>query len=548
MLPQIFRLKALGRQSDQLCKKSGFGSFALGLCFVALLLASTSCGSKPIDPRTVIPGDSLVYLEANDLESVMRAVTDNPTFEQLAKAKPDFSALSGIRLAVAVTGFETSEQQVADEQFIGKVTPRFVAVAETNAWKFQAESFTENQLGEFINGLYGGEVDLTTEAKYDGKFYVWTSRDGRKAFALVQGSVIFFGNDESSIEKCLAVKRGEAESIANNPKTAAGERLAFGYVSPEGFAQIANLAGASFAVQASEDGSVMSFIARVLPEIVRNSANEATWTAVKGDHGIEDRLTIAANPEVAKILNETLVPSESTKNDAISFLPADIVSATRYDLKEPQIAWRSVLLTAQKQTDVLSGDLLVEFSSALFEPYAIADPETFLSAVQPHILTAKFDADGDRQVVIAGVGEWDKIMRSIDKDINFTKKPEEVQGGLLWKSEDGELSAAFTVGFIIVGDTESVRKCIAARFGSSELSAIPRFNLFAEGRAAAVTFGSDPESAAKIVDVISARKDENANAVTTYITETRFNQNGIERRTISDSGLIGSMIEQFARE
>jgi hypothetical protein len=185
----------------------------------------------------MMPGDSLVYLESNDLGAVMKTITDRPAFREAAKSVPDFSALNGVKLAVAVTGFETKEEPVTDESSNLKFIPHFVAAIETNAWNFQANSFTENQLGEFVNHVYGGEVVLESYTKNDGRFYEWKTTDGRKAYALVQGSVIFFANDESSIDKCLAVKRGEADSIAKNPKITDGDRLAFGYVSPDGVGQ-----------------------------------------------------------------------------------------------------------------------------------------------------------------------------------------------------------------------------------------------------------------------------------------------------------------------
>ena len=341
----------------------------------AVILMSLSCGSKPTDLRTVIPGDALVYLESNDLGKTLNALTENDAFQQLAKNKPDLSALGGIKLAVAVTGFETSEQKVTDENSILNFQPRFVAVAETNTWNWQALSFAENKLGEFINEVYGGGIELETSDKMDGKYFVWTAQDGRKAYALVQGSVIFFGNDESAIDKCVAVKRGEADSIAKNPKITGGDRLAFGYISTDGIAQIANLAGIQLAMGASEEGEVKSFIARILPEIIRNSVKEISWTATGTQSGIEDRYNIELNPAVTKIAHETLTGKNVRQNDFAEYIPLEFASATRYNLSDPRIAWRSVVLTAQSQTDALSGNLIAAFSSSLFEPYGVEDPD-----------------------------------------------------------------------------------------------------------------------------------------------------------------------------
>src|SRR5687768_9202671 len=356
---------------------------------LAVIAASFSCGSKPTDPRVVIPGDALVYIETRDLGKTLEAITGNPKFQQLAKTKPDLSALNGVNLSVAITGFETSEQQVTEDGFVASITPRFVAVAETNAWGWQTKSFVENQLGEFINEAYGGAVDLEITTRNDGEFYVWTSPDGRKAFALQQGSLVFFGNDESAIERCQGVKRGEAESIAASGKIPDGERLAFGYVSPGGTGQIANLVSMQLAKSTGEEADVQSFVARVLPEILRNSVREMKWTATGTDEGIEDKFAIELDDESSRVFAETIVPAENNDATLYGYVPATAATATRYLIRDPRIAWRSIVLTASQKTDETSGALIAAFSGSLFEPYGIEDAETFLGAVGPQLVTVR---------------------------------------------------------------------------------------------------------------------------------------------------------------
>ena len=521
--------------------------FSLCLCVSALNL---SCASKATDPRSVIPADALVYLETNDLGRMLSAITDNPKFQELAKNKPDLSALKGMRLAVAVTGFETSEQQVTEENSVLNFQPHFVAVAETNAWGWQTSSFTENQLGEFINEVYGGEVELEVTPKNDGKYYIWKAQDGRKAYALVEGSVIYFGNDESSIEKCLAVKRGEADSIAKNSKiSSAGDNLAFGYISPDGIAQLSNLTGVSMAMKAGEAGEVKSFIARVLPEVLRNSVKELTWTANKTeDSRIEDKYSVALDPDTVRVFSETFVPSGSTDQDLSRFVPAEFVSTTRYSFKDPQIAWRSVVLTAQHQTDKISGKLLTEFSSSLFEPYAVEDAESFLSAAGNTLQTATFDAEGDDVAVITRMKDVDKIKKSVTKDISLSKPPEKLEGADLWRSDDGELAAAISDNYIVLGDAASVVKCLQARSSGNGLAAAANYARLAGSNAVIATIGNESDPAAKLIDVLADRKNENTPLTQNYLTETRFNQYGIDRTTVSDFGLIGAIIEKFGKD
>lgn len=523
-----------------------FSCSAFRLCVYAGILLAAACGSKPTDPRTVIPNDALVYLESNDLAKTLRSITDNPKFEAAAKSKPNVSALSGVRLSIAVTGFETSEQAVTEENSVLNFQPRFVAVVETNAWSWQTTSFVENQLGEFVNEVYGGDVEMEMTPRNDGKFYVWSAPEGRKAYALQQGSLIFFGNDETAIERCQSVKRGETESIAKNPKIADdGDRLAFGYVSAEGVGQIANIAGISLAMGASEEEEVKSFVARVLPGILRNSVKELTWTASKTDEGVEDKILIALDDESSRVFNETIVPTRAGTSELADFVPESAASATRYLLRDPQIAWRSVVLTARKKTDETSGGLIAAFSGSLFEPYGIEDPESFLSGVGPQLVTARLTPDSEDVVVIGTVNDVARMRKGIAKEINFGRPAEKQFGADVWKSEDGEVAAAFSGDKFVIGDAEIVLKCLEAKqaHGNAGLA-----RQFASSDAASITVANEADSFGKLIDVLAERKNEDERLAISYRTETRFNKNGIERRTISDFGLIGWIIEHLAHE
>jgi hypothetical protein len=514
---------------------------SLRLGVSAVIAASFACGSRPTDPRTVVPNDALVYLEARDVGKTLEAITTNPRFQQLARTKPDLSALSGVSLSLAVTGFETSEEKVTEEASVANVTPRYVLVAETNAWGWQTKTFIVDHLGEFINSAYGGEVGLEITTRSDGEFYVWTSRDGRKAFALQQGSLVFFGNDESAIERCQAVKRGEAESIATSGKIVDGDRLAFGYVSPEGAGQIANLASMQLAKSTGEEADVQSFVARVLPEILRNSVKELKWTATKADDGIEDKYVISLDDESSRVLSETVVPAENSDGSIYAFVPEAAATATRYLVRDPRIAWRSIVLTAGKKTDETSGALIAAFSGSVFEPYGIEDAETFLGAVGPQLVTVELAADSEDAAVIASMRNAAGVRKSVAKEINLAGAGESQFGAQVWRSEDGEFAAAVAGEVIVAGDTETVLKCLEAKqAGTGTAGKLTRSD------AAAFTITRVTNGAGRLVGIFSEPADPNQQVVLTSTTETRFNRTGMERRTVSDFGLIGWIIEVLA--
>ena len=540
----------LEKEEDKLQKikwRKFYILFSLSLCVSAVNL---SCKTQSIDLRTLAPAETLVYLETNDLAKTLNSLTESKAFQELATDKPDFSAARNVQIAVAVTGFETSEKQITNENSILNFKPHFVAIAETHAWQWQTVSLVENQLNNFVRNSYGEDVKFEKSSKNGGKWFVWTAKDERKVFAFVQNSQIFFGNDAAAIEKCLAVKRGEADNLTKNESFVrasaanAENLLAFGYVSPEGIAQIANVAGVSTAIEATEEDAGRSFIAQILPQIVRNTTKEIVWTASKSEQGIEDSIFVSLNAETTSVFKETLTSNSEIQTVSAEFLPSDVFSATRYNLKNSLVAWRSLLLVTAKNTDALSGKILVQFSNSLLEPYGVTDAETFLSAVDSEILTAQFDADGEKSIAIVTVKDAENLKKSISPEINF-KTPPEKQGNIeVWQSEDKQIAAAFVANTLILGASEMVSKCLQAKQSGQNFTKNLMFQRFKENKSVAVTFAKDIDSAEKLVEVLGNAK-ENKRAITSYITETRFTEKGIERKTVSAFGLLGTILEQL---
>jgi hypothetical protein len=538
---KVKRQKAKGKKEERI------------FIFYFLLFTFTffaSCNSKPTDLRALAPAETLVYLETKDLAKALYALTENEAFRQAAKDKPNFSVLENVQFAVAVTGFEATENKLTEENSVLNFKPHFVAIADTHAWNWQTISLAENQINNFVKDVYGEETGLEKSERSDGKWFVWTSKTNDKVFAFVRESQIFFGNDAAAIEKCMAVKNGESDSLLKNESlsrayaTNSENNLAFGYVSPEGVAQISNLAGVSVASETAEEAEGQSFIARVLPQILRGTTREIVWTAQKTENKIEDKLSISLTPESGSVLKETLAQNAEAQTNSAEFLPANVFSTTRYNLKNPQVAWRSLLLVSAKNTDSLSGNLIIQFSDKVLESYGISDAEMFLSAVGPEIWTAKFDAAGEKSVTIATARDPEKIKKSL-LEISFKPPPEKYLNGEIWYSEDKQTAAAFAENKFILGDTESVLKCLEAKLNAQNFTKDQIFQKFTEGKAAAITFAKDSESVEKIVGILSEPKDENKRFITDYFTETRFTEKGIERKSVSDFGLIGSIIEQL---
>jgi hypothetical protein len=99
-------------------------------------------------------------------------------------------------------------------------------------------------------------------------------------------------------------------------------------------------------------------------------------------------------------------------------------------------------------------------------------------------------------------------------------------------------------GVVFLGDAGSVEKLLKAE-GNSESGFAKR--MF-ESDALSATMGVDKTTAAKIATLLSEHEPSEVAPNSHFITETRFNKNGLERRTTSDFGLIGWIISQLGKE
>ncbi|HVF46505.1 MAG TPA: hypothetical protein VNA17_02960, partial [Pyrinomonadaceae bacterium] len=377
--------------------------------------------------RSLVPSETLIYLETNDLAAALQPIVDSKPFREAARSTTDFSALRGVQVAVAVTGFETTEERLTDENSIGRIQPRFVAVADTHAWNYQAVAFADQKLGQFVTDIYGADVAQDQIDKNGGRYFTWTASDGRKSYAQVIDSVIYFGNDESIIDKCMAVRRSEGDSLAKTGKVTGHDpnSLASGYVSTDGVAQLGNIAGLRFGSDLSDEPEMQSAIAGILPRLIRSSVTEMRWDARKTDQGIEDRYRITMPADVANVFVETMA-AEIPNMSMLDRLTCSPASVTVYNLSKPQVAWRSLFLVAQKRTDPVTAQLIGALSNGLLAEYGIADAESFLKIAGTSIVSGNIvGTGGEEHIAAAATSDVDAMKKTLDPTLRTVEMSRE---------------------------------------------------------------------------------------------------------------------------
>jgi len=520
-------------------------SFALiSVCLWLIFLFS--CTKQPTDIRSLVPADTLVYLESNDLAATLQPILDSKAFREASTTQPDLTSLKGVRIAVAITGFETKEEKLNDEQSVGKVQPHFVAVIDTHAWNSAANAFVEKNLGSFVEDIYDSKPKLEKSDKDGGKSYTWTAEDGRKAFAVVIDGLVYFANDASAIDKCLAVKRGESDSFASTGKLPSPDKdtLASGYVSTEGVARIADLAALKFASDASDEFEIQSAIAGLLPKLVRESISEIRWTCKSSADGIIDSYNVELSPTVAAELSDSFRVKDSTQNVPFQWVPSGASSATRYNLGEPERAWGSVLAIVQKLLDPSAAGIFKLASGSFFEPYGIADPEKFFDSGVSVIETANFSDDGDRPVMMASTFvDEGKLHASLLPGLRDQKRDG------IRQTEDGE-TAAFQLDLTLVaGESQAIRSLypyfISSERKNSVAGVLPAS---VDKNAMILTYGTDNSSATGVAKMFSGKDNASRKVGSRYFVETSVSKSGITRKTTSEIGFVGWLIAQFGNE
>ena len=527
------------------------------ICGLFAIVAFSFVFHKPnaVDMRRFAPKSALVYLEVNDLGKTLQTIAENEKFKKSSQGGLYFSVVDGLQIGVVITGFETDETRVTNDQSILNLKPQFVAIAETHAWNWQINSLLDNGVNNFVRRVYGEGVRLEKTKRSSETWYMWTAQDGRKTYAVISDTQIFFGNDEDSISKCLLAKSGKIEDLRKNENLSvelekAKGSMAFGFVSNEGVKKIADVVGISAAVNNSEDENARGFISHVLPQILNKTTKEIVWVARKIEEGIEDKITIKTERDVSGVLSETLAIEKPGKSDVYSFLPPEAFSVTRYNLKSPQIAFRSLLLIVAKSTDPITRKVLGAFSNSILEPYGVSDAETFLSAIGSEILTAQVDGDGEKSLAIVKVKNLMEIRKSISGEIDFKTPPKKQNNAEIWESDDKSLSVALVGEILILGDSKSVYASLLAKEkrGTTKTQNSQLFGKLRQSQATASTFTKDIETSQIIAELFGKSKLSPKDGVSYSLTTTSFNKRGIERISISEFGLIGTILKQFDSE
>jgi hypothetical protein len=549
------------------------------------------------DMAAYVPMDTLVYAEADSLPAITSALTQTDAWKALsapAGIRTDLGQIgwlsrlalwtgigpaeavvfSRAQVAVAVVGFNA-----ADAGDTLRVKPRYAVVLETHTSAGRARSAIENRVADFARRAYG-EPRLEHRQVDGTDLATWSAPVGERRIILaVVESVVVIGNDELAVRACLAVRRGEQQSLSGTPqleemreRVAGHGALAFGFVSAKGAARLMEVGATLYAGQFSEDPRTQSAAAVVLPQLAK-ILGSAGWSArMTGGH-IEDRYYLSLQTEVAARLRTPLTLTDNarpgsggTTPAASDLLPAETYSISRYESTDAEAAWRGMKGAIISQLDTVGAFVVSQLFDALLRPYGINEPEPFLRAVGPELVTARLDYTGASTVIIVEVRDEKALREFVSKRLGSGSKTEQVGEAQMIVSADEERGAAsFISGRLLMGSAESVRRCLEARANGQTLSQAGRFREAARlaamnGNANAITDTDDRGPARAFVTAIATQGGASVKAfnagefmraldqIPYAVSATRLSEGGFERITRSSFGQFGTLAAQFAPE
>lgn len=547
---------------------------------------------RPVDLATYAPADTLVYLEANDLAGVLGGLTSTDAWRELAPhagvrtdmgkvgrlsrlaawtglGSAETVVLARAQVAVVVLGFETV--QGADSA--PTVRPRLAVVAETHTGEGRSRAAVEKLVGGFARGAFG-RAELEHSERGGAKILVWSQPGGaRKIHAAVLDGFVAVGTDDAAVRACLAVRRGEQGSLADDPQLAsmrervgAGGALAFGFVPAAAVPKLSEIAALFFAGRLSPESEGQSALAVLVPQLTAKLLGGAAWSSRVVESAVEDRYFVSMPENVSARLAVALETPREQTHDAAALLPSDLHQLTRYSFTEPGESWRGVNAVVSSQLDFTLAPLAGRYLDQMLEPFIHDAPRELLRAVGPELTTARLDREGEHMLLVARVRDEAALRALLRRRFGAGARASRVgDAEMITSPDEGRGAAAFAAGHFISGDAEGVRRCLQARADgrtADKLEALRRAAgaVPAGAPAQALTFADEREYALGFLSLVARQRGARqgtadaaalsraAAALPFSVSETRLAGDGFERRTRSSFGQLGALALRFASD
>ena len=521
-----------------------------------------------VDMASYAPADALVYIELNSIEDISNAIKQGEVFKTISSVTgvnsnsqrkwSVWAARAGIAPAQSVVFARAQIALVVvdiDRQTTGdalRVKPEAALIVETQTAKWRMKTVVLDSVKQLARFAYGA-TDCTENE------YIECKEPGgsRKIIAAVDGSTVIIGNSDKAVQSCLAVRHGQrpnlstdSEFIRTRTNLKGESSLAFGYVSQANAARLVSLGIPLLVGKEPGDSQFENLLSNSAGKILRGIA----WTSNSAKGMIQDHYQIYLDAEVVKRLEPAFQVSGEHDTSVWQLVPAAFRAVTIYRSNDPQVAWMSLNSSLSMKLDAVSTVLIASLLKSSLSNYGVENPRDFLATMTAPLMTIR-PALGNESLFLGRVRDevqLRKVLATLVKD----GKGQILNGPQDQPNREKEFTALVTSGFLVLGKTENMLVYLDQLRNGETIAAdkTQSFVLSEFTGAAVVTYTNDRDSVGSILAALTRLNGQSLSQTTlqsvgnrlTHIlvstTETRLNENGLDRRTESAFGQFGNLL------
>ncbi len=527
------------------------------------------------------PSDALVYIECNSLLDVGESIVNTNAWRELwplLGAGNPRPPRSWLRRVISWTGIGPTSTVIltraqvaavmldlgATEQEGGlTIKPEAAILLETHTSQRRIRPVVQETLRRFAETALPGATMQRRDVS-GAEFMVWSApAKGRQIVATINGSLVIVGNNERAVQACLDAQRGLRPNLHSHPelqqmRQALGseEALGFGFVSAANAGRLISAAAPLVTGVAPGDLRFDRLISGSASRVVTGIG----WSSRAVQGRIEDRYVFLLVPNLVSRLRPFFRTTERNPGP-FEMLPEYVYSVTVYKFEDPLATWKAVQTSVSAQLDTLSAIVFTSVFKAALTSYGIEEPEKFLRAVGPEILTARLRRDSERSVLIAPIRD-EAALREILRG-QFGPQAQSFPDSQLVEIPGKEIGVAFVKGNVILGPAWEVKICLGAlliRNAGSSNNVLKRLaestgdsNLFP-----VATYTREEERVLNFFRAIARAEGRAVNESGDLVrkleelpyssTQTTLGERGLERRTVSSLGQFGNVVPLLFRD
>lgn len=533
------------------------------------------------DMSQYAPMDSLAFVEANDLGSVVTGIEQTNAWQALATPIGAPSRISPNRWWITLarwTGIGSDDailfarSQVA-AFFSGAegsqtgntltIKPLITFIVETHTYQRRMRAPVERHLEDLARRIYRDPVFVRkTIENFDLQEWTSADRTHQIVFAFLDTAVIV-GNDETSVLRSMRARLGNATPLRDvaefkevRSRTQSSGAAIFGFVSQGGIKSLLQ----AYALYRSDSSPDAITAARIFADTFGGVIRNAGWAASFRDGMVEDRCSVGLADGVANKVRTSFIPDRGPDLANLQFVPAGVHSVSLYQLHDSASFWSELNAAVSSHADLIGAIAARPMLKSLLKSYGIDDPDTFSRAVGTRLQTIRMD-ENSPSVMVAESFDRQALRNLAVRRLGQNSKSEKLDDAELLLSSTDNWAAAFVNNYFLIGPADMVRRCLVTHSTGSTFSTTEPFrkaqsHVDVSLPMIALTFTTDQRAAISFVEAFAnqqrsafattgAEIDQKTSHLPLAISATILGASSIEWTARSSFGLGGSLAVQL---